>query len=45
MDNLNNRLITKSEVENVLNYFENIGDDGQRLVTNNFSFTLVSRKV
>jgi dsRNA-specific ribonuclease len=35
MDNLNNRLITKSEVENVLNYFENIGDDGQRLVINN----------
>ena len=35
MFNLNNRLITKSEVENVLNYFENIGDDGQRLVINN----------
>ena len=35
MDNLNNRLITKSEVENVLNYFENIGDNGQRLVINN----------
>ena len=28
MDNPNNRLITKDEVENILNYFENIGDDG-----------------
>jgi dsRNA-specific ribonuclease len=35
MDNLNNRLVTKLEVENILNYFENIGDDGQRLVINN----------
>ena len=35
MDNSNNRLITKTEVENILNYFENIGDDGQRLVINN----------
>lgn len=31
MDNPNNRLITKSEVEDILNRFENIGDDGTRL--------------
>jgi dsRNA-specific ribonuclease len=35
MDNPNNRLITKSEVENILNYFENIGDDGTFLKINN----------
>lgn len=35
MDNPNNRLITKSEVENILNYFENIGDNGERLKINN----------
>ena len=28
MDNPNNRLITKDEVENILNYFQNIGDEG-----------------
>lgn len=35
MDNSNNRLITKQEVENILNYFENIGDNGSRLIINN----------
>jgi dsRNA-specific ribonuclease len=35
MDNLNNRLITRQEVENILNYFENIGDNGTRLAINN----------
>lgn len=31
MDNPNNRLITKEEVESILNYFENIGDAGKPL--------------
>ena len=35
MDNLNNKLITRQEVENILNYFENIGDNGTRLAINN----------
>jgi len=35
MDNPNNRLITKEEVENILNYFENIGDDNTFLKINN----------
>ncbi len=35
MDNPNNRLITKEQVEDILNYFENIGDDGSRLQVNN----------
>jgi dsRNA-specific ribonuclease len=35
MDNANNKLITKQEVENILNYFENIGDNGERLIVNN----------
>jgi dsRNA-specific ribonuclease len=35
MDNPNNRLITRQEVENILNYFENIGDNGTRLTINN----------
>jgi len=35
MDNPNNRLITRQEVENILNYFENIGDNGERLSINN----------
>jgi ribonuclease-3 len=35
MDNQNNRLITKSEVENILNYFENIGDNNTFLNINN----------
>jgi dsRNA-specific ribonuclease len=35
MDNLNNRLITKNDVENILNYFENIGNNGERLSINN----------
>lgn len=35
MDNPNNCLITKKEVEDILNYFENIGDNGQRLTINN----------
>lgn len=35
MDNPNNCLITKTEVENILNYFENIGDNGERLTINN----------
>ena len=35
MDNPNNKLITKSEVEDILNYFGNIGDDNNRLCINN----------
>mgnify|MGYP000843862158 FL=1 len=35
MDNLNNRLITREEVENILNYFGNIGDNNQFLKINN----------
>jgi dsRNA-specific ribonuclease len=35
MDNPNNRLITREEVENILNYFGNIGDDNQFLKINN----------
>ena len=35
MDNPNNRLITKDEVENILNYFENIGDNDTFLKINN----------
>jgi hypothetical protein len=29
MDNPNNRLITKENVENILNYFGNIGDNNE----------------
>ena len=35
MDNKNNILITRQEVEDILNYFENIGDNGSRLNINN----------
>lgn len=35
MDNPNNKLITKTQVENILNYFQNIGDDGSRLEISN----------
>lgn len=35
MENSNNRLITSEEVENILNYFENIGDNNERLRINN----------
>lgn len=35
MDNPINTLITKEEVENILNYFTNIGNDNQRLLINN----------
>jgi dsRNA-specific ribonuclease len=35
MDNPNNILITKEEVENILNYFGNIGDHNTRLHINN----------
>lgn len=35
MDNPNNKLITKTEVENILNYFENIGDNNTRLEISN----------
>lgn len=38
MDNPNNRLITKQEVENILNYFENIGDNNERLIINNLNY-------
>jgi len=38
MDNPNNRLITKEEVENILNYFENIGDNNERLLINNLEY-------
>jgi len=35
MNNPNNRLITKQEVEDILNYFGGIGDGGNRLYINN----------
>uniref|UniRef100_A0A6C0H7B8 RNase III domain-containing protein n=1 Tax=viral metagenome TaxID=1070528 RepID=A0A6C0H7B8_9ZZZZ len=35
MDNPNNRLITKSEVEDILNYFGNIGNDNTKLTISN----------
>ena len=35
MDNSNNKLITKQEVEDILNYFTDIGDDNTRLQINN----------
>jgi len=35
MDNPNNKLITKEQVENILNYFGSIGDNGERLCINN----------
>lgn len=38
MDNPNNRLILKEEVENILNYFENIGDNNERLLINNLEY-------
>jgi dsRNA-specific ribonuclease len=38
MDNPNNRLISKEEVENILNYFGNIGNDGSRLSINNLEY-------
>lgn len=38
MDNPNNILITKNEVEDILNYFGNIGDSGKRLTINNLEY-------
>lgn len=38
MDNPHNRLVTKKEVEDILNYFENIGDNGERLAINNLEY-------
>jgi dsRNA-specific ribonuclease len=38
MDNPHNCLITKEDVENILNYFENIGDNGERLSINNLEY-------
>ena len=38
MNNPNNVLITKEEVENILNCFENIGDNGERLLIRNLEF-------
>ena len=38
MNNPNNRLITKSEVEDILNYFGSIGNDQKRLEINNLDF-------
>lgn len=35
MDNPNNKMITKEEVENILNYFNNIGDNGEKLTITN----------
>lgn len=35
MDNPNNILITKQEVEDILNYYGNIGDNDTRLIINN----------
>lgn len=35
MDNPNNNVISKSEVENILNYFVNIGDNDTKLTINN----------
>ena len=38
MDNPNNKLIKKEEVEHILNYFENIGDNNERLLINNLDY-------
>lgn len=38
MNNPNNRLISKSEVEDILNYFGPIGNDQKRLEINNLDF-------
>jgi dsRNA-specific ribonuclease len=35
MDNPINKLITTTDVENILNYFQNIGDSGERLTISN----------
>lgn len=37
MDNPNNILITKEQVEDIINYFGNIGDDGERLHIKNLA--------
>jgi dsRNA-specific ribonuclease len=38
MDNPNNKLITKEKVEYILNYFENIGNNGEPLKINNLEY-------
>lgn len=38
MNNPNNKLISKQEVENILNYFGGIGDNGSRLSINNLEY-------
>lgn len=38
MNNPNNKLITKNEVEDILNYFGGIGDEGSRLYINNLEY-------
>jgi dsRNA-specific ribonuclease len=38
MNNPNNQLITKEEVEGILNYFGNIGNNGERLLIKNLDF-------
>lgn len=38
MDNPHNRLITKKEVENILNYYGGIADNNERLLINDLSF-------
>ena len=37
MDNPNNRFITREDVENILNYFGNIGNDNKRLLINDLN--------
>lgn len=38
MDNPNNKLISKEKVEDILNYFGNIGDNNERLSINNLDY-------
>jgi ribonuclease-3 len=38
MDNPVNKLITREDVKNILNYYENIGDDNTILVPNNLEY-------
>jgi dsRNA-specific ribonuclease len=38
MNNPSNQLITKDEVERILNYFENIGDNGDKLTITNLEY-------
>ena len=38
MDNQNNQLANREKIENILNYFENIGDNNKKLKINNLEY-------